>query len=101
LAQIEADITRGKWTDPDAGNVNFGEYADNWLRDRELAARTRERYEGVIRLHLRPKLGKATLAAITPAKVRSWRTDLLDAGVGAPTVANGRQVARATDPDAG
>lgn len=65
MAQIEADITRGKWTDPDAGNVNFGEYADNWLRDRELAARTRERYEGVIRLHLRPKPGKATLAAIT------------------------------------
>lgn len=95
LTLIEADITRGAWTDPDAGNVNFGEYADNWLRDRELAARTRERYEGVIRLHLKPGLGTGTLAVITPAKVRSWRTDLLEAGVGAPTVAKAYRVLRA------
>src|SRR5215218_7289080 len=35
LTHIEADITRGQWADPDAGAVNFADYATAWLRDRK------------------------------------------------------------------
>ncbi|WP_223244348.1 hypothetical protein [Streptomyces sp. CBMA156] len=38
---------------------------------------TRERYEGVLRLHLKPTFGARFLSDITPARVRTWRTRLL------------------------
>ncbi|WP_328434448.1 tyrosine-type recombinase/integrase [Streptomyces sp. NBC_00425] len=95
LAQIEADITRGQWSDPDAGAVNFAEYATAWLRDRKLADRTRERSESVVRLHILPIFGAGTMADVTTTRVRSWRGKLLAAGVGEPTVVKAYQLLRA------
>ncbi|MFF1870310.1 tyrosine-type recombinase/integrase [Kitasatospora herbaricolor] len=95
LSQLEADITRGKWVDPDAGNAGFGDFADTWLKERGLADRTFERYEGVLRLYLKPTFGHGTVADITTARVRSWRTKLLDAEVGPATVAKSYRVLRA------
>ncbi|MEU5110144.1 tyrosine-type recombinase/integrase [Streptomyces longwoodensis] len=95
LAQIEADITRGQWSDPDAGAVNFEEYATAWLRDRKLADRTRERSESVMRLHILPTFGAGTMADVTTARVRSWRGKRLAAGIGEPTVVKAYQVLRA------
>ncbi|MFF2025904.1 tyrosine-type recombinase/integrase [Streptomyces sp. NPDC058171] len=95
LAQIEADITRGQWSDPDAGAVNFAEYATAWLRDRKLADRTRERSESVVRLHILPTFGAGTIADVSTARVRSWRGMLLGADVGEPTVVKAYQLLRA------
>lgn len=95
LTHLEADILRGQWSDPDAENVPFGEYADAWLRDRKLAVRSRERHEVVLRLHIKPTLGGTPLARITTARVRSWRAELLAAGVGEPTVVKAYQILRA------
>ncbi|MFJ9023601.1 tyrosine-type recombinase/integrase [Streptomyces sp. NPDC102259] len=95
LAQIEADISRGQWSDPDAGAVNFEEYAIAWLRDRKLADRTRERSESVMRLHILPTFGAGTVADVATARVRSWRGKLLAAGVGEPTVVKAYQLLRA------
>lgn len=95
LAQIEADISRGQWSDPDAGAVHFEEYATAWLRDRKLADRTRERSESVMRLHILPTFGAGTMADVTTARVRSWRGKLLAAGVGEPTVVKAYQLLRA------
>jgi integrase len=95
LSAIEADLMRGSWVDPNAGQVNFGAYADAWLRDRDLADRTRERYEGVIRMHIRPTFGAGPVAAVTSAKVRAWRSGLLAGGVGDATVAKAYRVLRA------
>jgi hypothetical protein len=86
---------RGQWSDPDAGAVNFEEYATAWLRDRKLADRTRERNESVIRLHILPTFGTASVADVTTARVRSWRGKLLAAGVGEPTVVKAYQLLRA------
>ncbi|WP_406008400.1 site-specific integrase [Streptomyces sp. NBC_00637] len=95
LTHIEADITRGQWSDPDAGAVNFAEYATAWLRDRKLADRTRERSESVMRLHILPTFGAGTMADVTTARVRSWRGKLLTAGIGEPTVVKAYQLLRA------
>ncbi|KAB2973265.1 site-specific integrase [Streptomyces sp. SS1-1] len=94
LAHIEADITRGQWNDPDAGKVHFGEYATAWLKDRKLAARSRERHESVIRLHLLPTFGERALSSITTAQVRAWRTKCLER-TGEPTVVKAYQIMRA------
>ncbi|MFJ8979702.1 tyrosine-type recombinase/integrase [Streptomyces sp. NPDC102282] len=95
LTQIEADISRGQWEDPDKGAVPFTAYADAWLRDRKLADRSRERNEAVIRLHITPMFGSGSLADVTASRVRAWRGKLLAAGVGEPTVVKAYQVLRA------
>ncbi|GEK00371.1 site-specific integrase [Streptomyces sp. 1-11] len=94
LSLIESDITRGQWSDPDAGKVRFGEYATTWLKDRKLEERTRERHESAIRLHLLPDLAELPLASITTARVRAWRTECLKR-TGEPTVVRAYQVLRA------
>ncbi|GAA5010482.1 site-specific integrase [Kitasatospora paranensis] len=95
LTLIEADLKRGKWVDPDAGKVNFGEFADAWLKERGLADRTLERYEGVLRLYIKPAFGAGPVADLTSARVRSWRSGLLDEDVGSATVAKSYRVLRA------
>ncbi|KIZ13549.1 tyrosine-type recombinase/integrase [Streptomyces natalensis] len=94
LTLIESDITRGQWSDPDAGKVHFGEYASAWLKDRKLADRSRERHESVIRLHLLPTFGERPLSSITTARVRAWRTACLER-TGEPTVVKAYQILRA------
>ncbi|WP_317443865.1 phage integrase central domain-containing protein [Streptomyces collinus] len=94
LSLIESDITRGQWSDPDAGKVRFGEYATAWLKDRKLEERTRERHESAIRLHLLPDLAEWPLSSITTARVRAWRTECLKR-TGEPTVVRAYQVLRA------
>ncbi|MDH6702074.1 site-specific integrase [Streptomyces griseoviridis] len=95
LTHIESDIARGQWSDPDAGAVNFADYATAWLRDRKLADRTRERNESVMRLHILPTFEAGTVADVTTPRVRSWRGKLLGAGVGEPSVVKAYQLLRA------
>jgi site-specific recombinase XerD len=67
--------------------MSLGEYAKRWVAERDLKARTREEYERHLRLHVVPYLGDVTLASVTPARIRTWRTDRLVEGVGRSTVA--------------
>ncbi|WP_354641976.1 tyrosine-type recombinase/integrase [Kitasatospora camelliae] len=95
LTLLEASILTDTWVDPDAGKVNFGEYATRWLQERKLEESTRERYETVLRLHILPTLGPRFVVEITPARVRTWRTHLLEARVGEPSVVKAYQMLRA------
>lgn len=40
--------------DPDAGTELFGEYAQEWLEERDLSPKTAQLYEGLLRIHLNP-----------------------------------------------
>jgi len=80
LAQRQADITRGAWPPP-AGTApavrvpTFREWAAVCLRDRPLAAKTRENYAGLLR-HIEPAFGALPLTAITTSAVRAWNRHL-------------------------
>ena len=89
LASVRSDVGRGSWIDPDAGKVKFGEYSSRWLAERpQLRPRTRELYEGELRLHIIPALGETELGQITPSRIRTWRAAMISAGKpGASTVA--------------
>jgi integrase len=87
LVATEAELLRGEWLDPDVGKVLLSEYADRWVRERDLKARTREEYERHLRLHAKPHLGHLTLVEVTPGRIRGWRAGLLEASVGRSTVA--------------
>lgn len=88
LTVTEAEMIRGDWFDWTAGEIPLREYAAKWVVERAgLAPRTAELYQSLLRLHIAPALGDLNLVALTPGRVRSWRSDLLDGGVGRPTVA--------------
>ncbi len=95
LTVTEAQIIRGDWIDPDAGRVPLGEYAAKWIAERPLAPSTVARYEAALRGQIDPWIGRLDLVDVTPARVRRWRRDLLDAGAGAPTVAKAYRLLRA------
>jgi Phage integrase, N-terminal SAM-like domain len=80
LIVTEADIIRGDWWNPDVGRVPLGPYAARWIEERQLAARTREKYERHLRVHVGPTFKGADLVDITPGRVRSWRQGLLAKG---------------------
>ena len=91
----QAELLRGEWSDPELGRVELGEYGDRWIAEHRLAERTRELYEGLFRLHVRPMLGRRQLSKITPDVVRTWRTSLLDSGRSAETTAKAYRLLRA------
>ena len=93
LTQVEADLTRGDWFDPDAGAVNFEMYALRWVAERGLMATTDELYRRLLRLHILPTFGARDLDQITAPMVRTWRTERL-AETGATTVAKAYRLLR-------
>lgn len=69
------------------------DYAWQWLDTRltrkgeRLRPKTRQLYEGCLRLHILPTLGTAPLARLTTSGIRSWHAGLLTEGFGASSVA--------------
>lgn len=72
LDAVRADIGRVLWVDPVAGRVPLDVYANSWLRDRPLRPLTRELYESLLSLHIKPVLGVLELGSVTPVAVRGW-----------------------------
>ena len=80
LSLLEAEIVRGNWSSPTARRVHLGDYASQWIKERELQPRTRELYRSLLRNHIRPYLGTRSLDKINSQTVRTWRKRLLDDG---------------------
>ncbi len=96
LSVVESDLLRGTWIDPAAGRVLLAEYAERWINERPgLAPKTRVLYGGLLRLHIKPTLDDVSVADLTPARVRTWRKELLDSGTGAVTVAKAYRLLKA------
>jgi integrase len=73
----------------DADNLKVGEYLERWLVDSVLDTvrpSTYERYEQLVRIHLRPALGGMKLKNLTPVHVRGLYREKLEAGLSARTV---------------
>ena len=95
LDGIRTDMDRGRWIDPTAGRVPLDTFAWTWLRDRPLRPRTRELYDGLLRLHILPALGAVQLAHLTPPKIGAWFADLTRGRYpGAPTAAKAYRLLR-------
>jgi integrase len=73
----------------DAGKQMLGDYLDRWLVDSVRDAvrqRTYERYESIVRVHIKPSIGWVKLKALTPAHARALYRQKLDAGLSPRTV---------------
>ncbi|MFI6289561.1 tyrosine-type recombinase/integrase [Streptomyces sp. NPDC051018] len=94
LAEQQTDIRKGEWLDPDAGAIDFGTYAVQWVDERGLSATTEELYRRLLRLHILPTFGKVDLDQITPPHVRTWRAERRKA-TGETTVAKSYRLLKA------
>ena len=73
----------------DADNLALNDYLDQWLSDSvrgTVRQRTWERYEQIVRVHIKPSLGRIKLKALTRAHVRALYRAKLDAGLASRTV---------------
>jgi len=72
----------------DVGNLSLGDYLDRWLSDIRdtVRQRTWERYEQIVRVHLKPTLGRIKLKNLTPTHVRGLYREKLDSGSSPRTV---------------
>lgn len=82
LSLQQSDIIRKAWQPPDTHapkvrRTTFGEYADRWLKLRDLKPRTREHYEKLLREQLKP-LRSLPLTSITAEDIRNWYAALDD-----------------------
>lgn len=95
LAQVEADLVAGDWINPDAGLVWVDEFATLWISQRAgLRPKTLELYRWLLHKHIGPGLGQLPLSAVSAARVRTWRAELLESGVSASTTAKAYRLLR-------
>lgn len=95
LAVKQSELLRGEWLDPDLGRITVDEYVSRWVMEHRLGPRTRDLYEGLNRLHVRPFLGGIPLGLLSTEKVRAWRAELLRAGRSDGVVAKAYRLLRA------
>jgi integrase len=87
LAEARGDAARGLVFDAD--NLKLGDYLDRRLADSvadTVRPTTFERYEQIVRVHIRPALGNLKLKNVTPAHVRGLYREKLEAGLSPRTV---------------
>ena len=95
LATVEADLARGTYLDPRAGQVTLAAWTAEWLAgDPSKRATTKARDEYAMRVHFLPSLGHRPIGSLTPLDVRR-AVDALAAKVAPATVRTNVGVLRA------
>jgi len=86
LRQAMSDADRGLIFD--APHLTLGEYLDKWLPNIKdtLRQRSWERYEQLVRVHIKPALGRLKLQNLTRAHAKSLYREKLDSGSSPRTV---------------
>jgi integrase len=68
----EAKVRAGRWRDPAAGRITFGEYTNRWYEAQDLAASTMQNYRHHIEGHLLPAFEDMPIEDILAADVAAW-----------------------------
>ncbi len=86
LRQAMSDADRGLVFD--AGTLTLGQYLDKWLSNIEdtVRQRTWERYEQLVRVHIKPALGSKKLKDLTRTHLKALYREKLDSGLAPRTV---------------
>lgn len=72
LDERSAEIVTGTYVDPNAGNIPFKEYAEQWRHRQVHRASTASDYEVQLRLHAYPTLGSTRLNQLQPSQIQAW-----------------------------
>lgn len=91
---LEADIRRGEWADPQDGRITLGQWWTKWGATRVIEKATADKDASHWRNHVEPKWGRVRLAAITSWDVEAWLAQLAKDDVGATTRAQSFRLLR-------
>jgi integrase len=75
LAQVEADLVRGAYVDPRAGQVTVAAYATQWRGEQLHRDSTAEFVERAFRLHVDPVIGHLRLGQVRSSHLQAWVKD--------------------------
>src|SRR4030042_1272100 len=81
LSELLHELDNGTFIKP--GKTTLGEYLERWLKDYawpNLAPRTAEGYEHIIRKHLIPQLRNITLTQLKPEHLQRYYSEKLSRG---------------------
>lgn len=77
LAVMEVSKLTGAFVDPKRQVVTVGEWADGWLAGKaNLAPKTRETYEFMVRTHIQPRWGTMALGKVRHVDIQAWLAGL-------------------------
>ncbi len=82
LREIWAELDRG--ITPAQTRYRVGEWLDKWLDEKQIGGireKTVDRYEGIIRLHVNPGLGRVELAKLSPIHIKDLELELIKGGM--------------------
>lgn len=73
-AAMRADVSRGKYVNPNAGRIRLQKYAEQWAEAQTTDPSSRRVTETRLRLHILPELGHHELLALEkrPSIIQSW-----------------------------
>lgn len=73
LTTVENAKLVGGYVDPSRAKVKVGPWADQWLEGKaNVSPKTKDRYEGIISAHIKPRWGSTQLSQVTHAEVQAW-----------------------------
>jgi len=73
LTTVENSKLTGSYVDPTRSKITVKAWAERWISSKvNLAPKTLDRYEGILRAHIEPRWGKVQLAKVTHAEVQRW-----------------------------
>ncbi|MEE1929460.1 site-specific integrase [Streptomyces sp. TRM 70351] len=72
LNAVEADMSRGQYTDPKTSRTTFQQYAGRWVAAHAGEVNSREAAERRLRLHAYPYFGSRPLGSFQPSHIRDW-----------------------------
>lgn len=81
LARLVHEYNTGAYVEP--AKLSVSEYLQKWLADYaqgRVAARTYDRYQEIVRLHLSPALGAMPLSKLQPLHIQAYYTRALKEG---------------------
>lgn len=70
--KMESDKDQGTYIDPSRGSVTIKAFAEQFLKNRAMARKTRLNYAGFVDNHLIPNLGRKTLAGVRTSDVQAF-----------------------------
>ena len=74
---IETDIDRHEYFDPNKGRITVTDWSERWLHTQvHLKPKTREGYVGLLRTYVLPQFGHRRLAQVEAMEVRGWVAEL-------------------------
>lgn len=82
----ESESRKRSWRDPEAYKRPWGDWVEEWMRGRRVESSTARGDASRLKTHLKPKWKDVPLGSITRHDVKTWATDLANAGLGPSTV---------------